>query len=152
MKYVMPWGLPFIQPQFTRTSLHFTSLHCLFDDPPPRIFAGCISFLTRFLKLLGLQGRVPKTCAGSWFQSWMVLFTKEYFPISLFCFLLLIFLSNLFIRLARRCVWRLQGLYDVEGSGKIMICCGLERIWWEAIFSECSSHLWENLGRQGRRN
>jgi hypothetical protein len=45
--------------------------------------------ITLFLKLLGLQERVPNTSAGSWFQSWMVLFTKEYFPISVFCFLLL---------------------------------------------------------------
>ena len=39
-----------------------------------------------------MQRRVPNTSAGSWFQSWMVLFTKEYFPISVLC-LLLIFRS-----------------------------------------------------------
>jgi hypothetical protein len=29
--------------------------------------------------LLGLQDRVPKASAGNWFQTHMVLFTKEYF-------------------------------------------------------------------------
>jgi hypothetical protein len=43
-----------------------------------------IAFLTLFLKLFGLQERAPKASTGSWFQSWMVLFTKEYFPISVF--------------------------------------------------------------------
>jgi hypothetical protein len=56
-------------------------------------FALFIAFQTIFLKLLDLQKAVPKTSAGSWFQSWMLLFTKEYFPMSVFCFLLLIFLS-----------------------------------------------------------
>jgi hypothetical protein len=32
--------------------------------------------------LLDLRERVPKASAGSWFQSWVVIFTKEYFPIS----------------------------------------------------------------------
>jgi hypothetical protein len=49
-----------------------------------RLSYGAV-FLTRFLKLLGLQERFPKTSAGSWFQSWMVLFTKEYLPISAVC-------------------------------------------------------------------
>jgi hypothetical protein len=43
----------------------------------PLHFTLFITFLTLFLKLLGLQERVPKTSAGSWFQSWMVLFTKD---------------------------------------------------------------------------
>jgi hypothetical protein len=37
-----------------------------------------ITFLTLFLKLLGLQERVPKAFAGNWFQGCRVLFTKEY--------------------------------------------------------------------------
>jgi hypothetical protein len=45
-------------------------------------FALFITFLT-LLKLLDLEDIVPKVSAGSWFQSWMILFTKEYFPISL---------------------------------------------------------------------
>jgi hypothetical protein len=44
----------FPTPHFT--SLHFTSLH----------FASLITFLTLFLKLLGLHERVPKASAGSW--------------------------------------------------------------------------------------
>jgi hypothetical protein len=36
-------------------------------------FTSFITFLTFFLNVLGLQERVPKTSAGSWFQSWMVL-------------------------------------------------------------------------------
>jgi hypothetical protein len=73
----------------------FTSLHLTFFRlfHPPFHFVTCITFLILFLKLLGLQQRVPKTSEGSWFQICMVLFTKEYFPISVRCFLLLIFLS-----------------------------------------------------------
>jgi hypothetical protein len=40
----------------------------------PLNFALFIIFLSIFLKLLGLQERFLKTSAGSWFQSWMVLF------------------------------------------------------------------------------
>jgi hypothetical protein len=50
------------------TSLHFTSL--LFNS------------LTHFLKICGLQGKVTNASAGRLFQSFTVLFTKEYFPIS----------------------------------------------------------------------
>jgi hypothetical protein len=66
------------------TPLHFTSFHLtsLYFDDLPLNFSLFITFLNLFLKLLGLQERFPKTSAGSWFQSWMVLFTKEYFPIS----------------------------------------------------------------------
>jgi hypothetical protein len=40
-------------------SLHFTSLHCIFDDSPPHLhFALFITFLTLFLKLLDLQDRI----------------------------------------------------------------------------------------------
>jgi hypothetical protein len=75
-------------PQFTSlhfTSLHFTSLHFWWFLPHLH-FALFIIFLTLFLKLLGLQERVPKASAGSWFQSWMVLFAKKYFLLSVFCF------------------------------------------------------------------
>jgi len=50
-----------------------------------------IAFLTLFLKILGLQGKYPNVSAGSWFQFLIVLFTKEYIPISVLCFLSLIF-------------------------------------------------------------
>jgi hypothetical protein len=52
--------------------------------PPPH-FTSFITFLTPFLKLIGVQETVPKASSGSWFQSWMVLFTKEYFPMSILC-------------------------------------------------------------------
>jgi hypothetical protein len=92
MKYVMSWtdaptfqhDLPFIPLPYTYvpftslqqfTSLHFTAFFALF-----------ITLLTLSLKLLGLQARVPKSPAGSWFSSWMALFTKEHFPMSFaFC-------------------------------------------------------------------
>jgi hypothetical protein len=44
-------------------------------------FTTLITFPTLFLKVFGLQGRVSKISAGNRFQSRMVLFTKEYFPI-----------------------------------------------------------------------
>jgi len=38
-----------------------------------------ITFLTLFLKLRDLQGKVATACVDSWFQILIVLFTKEYF-------------------------------------------------------------------------
>jgi len=62
--------------------------------PAERVYStSTIAFLTLFFKVFNLQGRVPNTSAGSWFQSRMVLFTKEYFPISVLCLRLLIFRS-----------------------------------------------------------
>jgi hypothetical protein len=80
------------------TSLHFTPLHftalldefcqsCAFHFTP-----FIIAFLILFLKILGLQGKVPNASAG--FQFLMVLFTKEYFPISFLCFLSLDIIRN----------------------------------------------------------
>ena len=60
-------------------SLHFTSL--------------TVTFLNRILTTRGLQGKDACASAGSWFQSLMVLFTKDHFPISVLCFLALIFRS-----------------------------------------------------------
>jgi hypothetical protein len=84
-----------MRPSFHSTTIYFptpTSLHFALLRFTSLHFALFITFLTLFLKLLGLQEKAPKTSSGSWFQSWVVLFTKEYFPISVFCFLLLIFL------------------------------------------------------------
>jgi hypothetical protein len=85
----LSFGLtPFKFPttQFHLTSLHFTSLHCttLLDDFCHTSFAIhftllIIAYLTPFLKILGLQGKVPNASVRSWFQFLMVLFTKEYF-------------------------------------------------------------------------
>jgi hypothetical protein len=67
---------------------------CTDISPTPHLhFTSFVTFLSIFLKLLGLEETVPKASAGSWFQSWMVLFKKQYFPISVLCCLLLIFLS-----------------------------------------------------------
>jgi len=41
--------------------------------------------------MLSFQGEAPNASAGSWFQFLMFLFTKEYFPISVLCFMSLIF-------------------------------------------------------------
>jgi hypothetical protein len=73
-------------------SLHYNLLNFQLSHFPR--FATLITFLTLFLKAFGLQGRFPKITAGNRFQSRMVLFTKEYFPISLHCLLFLIFRSR----------------------------------------------------------
>jgi hypothetical protein len=69
------------------TSLHFTSLQFRMISPTPSLHL--IAFLTLFPKWLDLQKKFPKASSGSWFQSWMTPFRKEYYPI----FLLLVFLS-----------------------------------------------------------
>jgi len=83
---------------FNLTSLHFTltSLHCMFRWFSAYFYSlhftpFIIAFLILFLYILGLQEKVPNLSAGSWFQFLMVLFTKEYFPISVLCYLSLIF-------------------------------------------------------------
>jgi len=82
---------------FRRLLLHFTSLHYTFRWFPTHFIflhlTSIIIFLTLFLKIIGLLGGVPNTSASNWFQCWMVLLTKEYFPISVLCLLLPIFLS-----------------------------------------------------------
>jgi hypothetical protein len=44
--------------------------------------------LTLFLKVFNLQGIVASKSAGNWFQFMMVLFTNEYLPMSVLCYLL----------------------------------------------------------------
>jgi hypothetical protein len=75
---------------------HYTSLHFTFIRFSPHVYylhftPFIIAFLILFLKVLGLHGKVPNTSAASWFQICMVLFTNEYFPMSVLCFLSLIF-------------------------------------------------------------
>jgi hypothetical protein len=79
---------------FHLTSLHFTSLHitvrledfCHSSIPfSPSLW---LFFLT-LSKHFRLTWKVSN--ARSWFQILMALFTKEYFPISILCFLALIF-------------------------------------------------------------
>jgi hypothetical protein len=50
-----------------------------------------MTFLTLFLKVLNLQGKVASTLEGNWLQLFMVLFTKEYLPTCVLCFLIQIF-------------------------------------------------------------
>jgi len=77
----LPFGLtPF---KFPTAPFHLKSLHCTFIRFSPHFysfhcFPFIIAFLTFFLKILGLQGKVPNASAGSWFRFWMVLCTKEY--------------------------------------------------------------------------
>ena len=78
-------------PHFEFPSLHFTSLHVT-SLHFTSLHVTSLHF-TCFLKFLGLEGKVPKSFIVSLFQSWMVLFTKEYFPISFLCLLFLIFLT-----------------------------------------------------------
>jgi hypothetical protein len=82
---------------FTSSNLNFTQLHFTtlsfglipfkfltapFHFTSPHFTPFIIAFLTLFLKVLGLQRKVPNASAASRFQFLMVLFTKQYFPIS----------------------------------------------------------------------
>jgi hypothetical protein len=69
--------LPFPSLPFTFYRLHFPSL--------------VYNFLTLVLKIYVLPWEVPIAPSGSLFQSVIILFTKDYFPISVLCFLALIF-------------------------------------------------------------
>ena len=78
------------------TLLHFTSLHCTFRCIPPHFYSFrfipfIIAVLNLCLNILGLIVKVLNFSAGRWFQFLMVLFTKEYLPITFLCFLSLIF-------------------------------------------------------------
>ena len=71
-------------------SLHFTTLLIL-THPQFLQFTTLITSLTLFLKAFCLQGKFPKISAGNPFQSWMVLFTKKHFLITILCLLFLVF-------------------------------------------------------------
>jgi len=75
---------------FHFTSLHLTTLTDGFSSLGCPLMHSVITFLSLSLKVDGLQGRVSNTSAGNRFQSPMVLFTNEYFPISVLCLLVLI--------------------------------------------------------------
>jgi hypothetical protein len=70
---------------FNFTSPRFTAFFFLRISTRPS-FHVIHRFPNPLPTLLGLQERVPEASAGSWFQSSMVLFTKECFPISLLYF------------------------------------------------------------------
>ena len=69
-------------------SPHFPSLFTFYRLYFPSLV---YTFLTLVLKICVLPWEVPIAPSGNLFQSVMVLFTKEYFPISVLCFLALIF-------------------------------------------------------------
>jgi hypothetical protein len=82
--------------KFPTAPFHLTSLHCTLRQFSPHFYLFhftlfTIAFLTLFLNILGFQEKVPNASAGSRFQFFMVLFTREYFLTSVLCFLSLIF-------------------------------------------------------------
>jgi hypothetical protein len=62
-------------------SLPFTSLAFTFYFLSPSLPPLFYTFLTLVLKIRVLPWEVPIAPSGSWFQSVMDLFTKEYFPV-----------------------------------------------------------------------
>ena len=84
-------------------SLHFTFLFISTTHFPSLHFPSLLTFcrlhfpslvftlLTLVLKICVLPWEVPIAPSGSRFESVMDLFTKEYFPMSVLCFLALIF-------------------------------------------------------------
>ena len=100
LRYPLIWLNPIsisyrsISPHIT--TLHLTSLHCTFRRFSPHFYSFhftpfIIATLTLFLKILASQGKVRNASAVRWFRFLMVLFTKEYFTISVLCFLFVIF-------------------------------------------------------------
>ena len=76
------------------SSLHITSLHVtslIYTHSPLEFPLLVTTFLTLFLKVFILQGKDASKPAGNWLQLLMVLFTKEYLPTFVLCFLVLIF-------------------------------------------------------------
>jgi hypothetical protein len=86
------------------TSLHFSKLQSPFSLPytfglfvtmlryPSLLltYTYIMNFLTLFFKLCNLQGKVVSASACSWFHSLIVLFTMQYFTISVPCFLTIV--------------------------------------------------------------
>ena len=71
------------------TSLHFPCLHflCFITFT----YSTVLHFPNPRFENVSFTWEVPIAPPGSWFQSVMDLFTKEYFPMSVLCFLALIF-------------------------------------------------------------
>ena len=95
--------IPFFTPfsYFTPLQIPFMSLHLSHSNPcfwkysiPSTLQPSLhFPFLTLFLKVLSLMGKFPEPFIGSFFQTWIVLFTKEHFLISILCLLFQIFQS-----------------------------------------------------------
>ena len=97
-------SLHFSFPHFT--SLHITSLHFTTHHSPIFTFLHfwmfrhhvsktlhftslIITFLTPSLKICDVQGKVASASEGSRFHNLLVLFTKQYLPMCVLCFLAL---------------------------------------------------------------
>ena len=106
IKYISKIMYPFTA---LSAPLHFTFLHLSYQPFTSLYFAIHIytslsftfyllpfpslvfTFLTLVLKICILLWKVPIALPGSWFQSVMELFTKEYFPMSVLSLLALFF-------------------------------------------------------------
>ena len=62
--------------------LHFTITSLVSIQTPPKASVLTTAFLTLFLNVFSLQGKDASMPAGKLFQSFVVLFTKEYLPTS----------------------------------------------------------------------
>ena len=89
--------LPLRYTSHHHTSPYFTTLHFTFTLFSPHFYylhfkPFIIPFLTFFLKMFGLHGKVPNTSAGYLVPDiyGSIYCTKEYFPISVLYFLCLI--------------------------------------------------------------
>jgi hypothetical protein len=81
-------------PLFTHiTSLHVASL--IYIKSPLQFTLFVTIFLILFLKVLNEQGKDTSKPAGNWFQLLMILFTNNYLPTSVLCFLFLIKYINI---------------------------------------------------------
>jgi hypothetical protein len=63
----------------------------VFTFNPHLIHLFVTTFLPLFLKVLNLQGKDASKSACNWFQFMMVLLTNEYLPVSVLCFVILVF-------------------------------------------------------------
>ena len=84
------------------TSHHFNYLHSI----PTWIPLLVITFLTLFLNVFSLQGKVTSKPAGDWFQLLMILITKKYLPTSVLYFLVLL---RLWVR--------------IQKGSRMFVCC-----------------------------
>ena len=91
-------SLRFVSLQFN--SIHFTSLNftpifhfpTLLEVSSPRFKNSSLLLINNYFPSL-LSKDISCASAGSWFLSLVVLFTNQYLPISVLCFLALILLS-----------------------------------------------------------
>jgi len=113
-----------------KPSFHFTLLFISTTNFPSlftfyRLHFHSLFFtsLTLVLKICILQWEVPVAPSGSWSQSVMDPFTKEYYPMSVLCFLALIFQSkanqnytwgDVPLSVSHSCFDRITGMYNIH--------------------------------------